>query len=88
MTEEQFEYLHDQGKVPDWWYYQQSKKPMWQKYQEQKDQFYREWEQSRTRERAEKNVRAEQIQMEQEISEQAEVAIQNAIGELLDGFVF
>lgn len=35
MTEQELDYLHDQGKVLDWWYYQKSSKPIWMKWQEQ-----------------------------------------------------
>lgn len=79
MTEEQFEYLHDQGKVPDWWYYQRSNKPMWQKYQEQKDQFYREYEKQKKQEN--KNI------LEEAIINQAEEAIATAVKDLFIDFL-
>ena len=44
MTDEEFEYLHSQGKILDWFYYQKSKKPLWIKWQEQTENLNNELE--------------------------------------------
>ena len=77
MTQKQLDYLHDQGKVPDWWYYQQSDKPMWQKFQEQKDQFYRDYEERQKK----------QEQLEESVRQQAGEAIETALNDLFSDYL-
>ena len=39
MEQWEIERLHEQGKMPDWIYYQQIDKPLWLKVEEQKQNF-------------------------------------------------
>lgn len=79
MTEQELDFWHDQGKVPDWWYYQKSTKPLWMKWQEQTDNFYKEIEQ-RQREK-EKND-----QIEETVKQQIETAVETALNDLFADF--
>ena len=79
MTEQELDFWHDQGKVPDWWYYQKSTKPLWMKWQEQTDNFYKEIEQ-RQREK-EKND-----QIEETVKQQIEAAVEAALNDLFTDF--
>lgn len=75
MTEQELDFWHDQGKVPDWWYYQKSTKPLWMKWQEQEDKF-----------RAEIEEREQQKKLQHEIEIQLEDAVENALENLLEDF--
>lgn len=43
MTQDRIEYLHDNGLMPDRYYYQFSNKPIYQKYNEYKNNFHKEY---------------------------------------------
>ena len=94
MTDDELEYLHSQGKVPDWWYYQKSKKPVWMKWQEQGDKFIKEVEQTYEQRRQEQEKKRQQEQelkrqqeQEREIQDKVEVAVDNALGDLFKDFL-
>ena len=78
MTEQELDFWHDQGKVPDWWYYQKSTKPLWMKWQEQTDNFYKEIKQQKQKE-------SEQ-QIEEIIKQQVEDAIETTLNDLFADF--
>ena len=84
MTDEEFEYLHDQGKVPDWWYYQKSKKPVWMKWQEQTDKFNQELEERQNQKQQDKDMQA---QLEKEVEKQLENAVEKALEHVFKGFL-
>lgn len=86
MTQQQLDYLHDQGKVPDWWYYQQSDKPVWMKWQEQTDKFNRELEERQKKQEQERQEKALEAQVEQEVEEQLETVLDKALGDLFKDF--
>ena len=94
MTDDELEYLHSQGKVPDWWYYQKSKKPVWMKWQEQTDKFKAEIEEREKQKKQEQEKRRQQEQeqkrqqeLEREIQDKVEVAVDNALGDLFKDFL-
>lgn len=84
MTDDELEYLHSQGKVPDWWYYQKSKKPVWMKWQEQTDKFNAEIEE---REKQKKQEQDLQAQVEQEVGKQLEQTVNKALEDLFKDFL-
>lgn len=65
MTEQELDFWHDQGKVPDWWYYQKSTKPLWMKWQEQEEKFLDEIQER-------KNNQEQEKQLESQIAEVVE----------------
>ena len=75
MTEQELDFWHDQGKVPDWWYYQKSTKPLWMKWQEQEDKF-----------KAEIAELEQQKKLQHEIEIQLEDAVEKALENLLEDF--
>lgn len=87
MTQWQLDYLHDQGKVPDWWYYQQSDKPVWMKWQEQTDKFYKEIEERQKKQKQEQEAREQEKELERQIEEQAEEAVEKAFNDLFKDFL-
>ena len=84
MTEQELDYWHDQGKVPDWWYYQKSSKPIWMKWQEQTDNFKAEIEEREKLKRQEQDLQAE---VEQEVGKQLEQAVNKALEDLFKDFL-
>lgn len=82
MTQQELDYLHNQEKIPDWWYYQKSDKPIWMKWQEQTDKFNKEVEQRQ----AKKKEREEEQRQEEEIQKQVETMIEETINDLFKDF--
>ena len=77
MTQRELDYLHEQGKILDWYYYQQSDKPIWMKMQEQTDSFYKEVQERKEKQEQEKLL-------EEELRSQVETVVEKVLGELFD----
>ena len=86
LTQEQIEWLHDNGKMPDWAYFQQNGKTAQQNFVEAtkkarerilKEYYAREEEAKR---------KEEQKQLEKDIEKQIEKGLEKALEELLKGF--
>lgn len=86
LTPEQIEWLHDNGKMPDWAYFQQNGKTAQQNFAEAT---------RRARERILRNYNEQQEQarrkeeekkLEADIEKQVEKALEKALDELLKGF--
>lgn len=86
LTHDQIEWLHDNGKMPDWAYFQQNGKTAQQNFAEAT---------RRARERILRNYNEQQEQarrkeeekkLEADIEKQVEKALEKALDELLKGF--
>ena len=90
LTPEQIEWLHDNGKMPDWAYYQQNGKSAQANFEEQTRKFRadcikRIQEQERRKEE-ERRRKEEEKALEADIEKKAEAAIEKALDELLKDF--
>jgi len=79
LTQSQIEYLHDNGLMPDWAYYQQNGKTAQENYVSQKRKIN---EEMLSKLRAKK----EEAELEKEIEEQVGKAVEKALDELLSDF--
>ena len=79
-VDEELEYLHSQGKVLDWWYYQKSKKPIWMKWAEQTDKFYKEVEER-------KNQELQEQELQNQVETQVKEAVENLLADLVDNLM-
>jgi molecular chaperone GrpE (heat shock protein) len=85
-TQEQIEWLHDHGKMPDWIYYQVNGKSAQENYNEQHKKIlerYRAREEEARRQAEQKKAEAE---LEKEIEAKVEKTVEKVLEDLLKGF--
>lgn len=86
LTPEQIEWLHDNGKMPDWAYFQQNGKTAQQNYVEAtrraKEKILKRYEEQQEEARR----KAEEKKLEDEIEKKLEKAVEKALDDLLKGF--
>lgn len=90
LTQEQLEYLHDIGKMPDWAFYQQDKQSPTMNLQKQTNDF-NEYIMKQKNERQEEAKRKQKERdnkkaFEKDINKQIETAMGKALHGLLEGF--
>ena len=90
LTPEQIEWLHDNGLMPDWAYYQQNGKSAQANFEAQTRKFKADCmkrivEQERRKEE-DRRRKEEEKALEAEIEKKAEAAIEKALDDLLKGF--
>ena len=90
FTPQEIEWLHDNGKMPDWIYYQQNGKSAEENFLAQRRKILAETQQRIDAQRQRELQAQEQKQLEKkleaEIEKQVERAIENALADLLKGF--
>ena len=77
LTQKEIEYLHDIGKMPDWYYYQVNGKSFQENYisiHRQRQQEYKKFMEERQ----------QQKELEKELDTAIEEALEKALGKLLD----
>ena len=83
FTEEELEYYHSRGLMPDWAYYQQSNKPISVKLEEQYQKLI---ERCKAQEEANMAAKEEQALIEKEVERQLQPTLEKALDKLLQGF--
>ena len=90
LTQEQIEWLHDHGKMPDWAYYQQNRKSAQANWEDQHRKImerYRQREAEQRRQAEEKALEKKlEADLEKQIEEKLGKAVETALDDLLKGF--
>ena len=90
LTLQEIEWLHDNGKMPDWAYYQQNGKSAQENFNLQRKKILAEIEQREAERRKREQEAQERKKLEKEleaqVQEQVEQAIEKALAELLKDF--
>lgn len=90
LTPEQIEWLHDNGKMPDWAYYQQNGKTAQQNWEAQHRKIMEKYRQREAEERrkAEEKALEKKLEadLEKQIEQKLEKALEKALDDLLKGF--
>ena len=89
-TQEQIEWLHDNGKMPDWAYFQQNGKTAQQNYVEAtrraKEKILKRYEEQQAEARRKAEEKKLEAELEKKIEKQLEQALEKALDDLLKGF--
>lgn len=86
LTQEQIEWLHDNGKMPDWAYFQQNGKTAQQNYVEATRRARERIMKNYEAQQAEAKRKAEEKQLEKDIEKQIEKGLEKVLEDLLKGF--
>lgn len=90
LTSEQIEWLHDNGKMPDWAYFQQNGKSAQQNYVEATNRARERIMKLYEEQQEESRRKAEEKKMEEELSkkieEKLEKTLEKTLADLLKGF--
>lgn len=86
FTPEQIEWLHDNGKMPDWAYYQQNGKTAQQNYADATRRARERIMKLYEEQQAEARRKEEEKKLEADIEKQVEKAIEKALDKLLKDF--
>jgi hypothetical protein len=86
LTPEQIEWLHDNGKMPDWAYYQQNGKTAQQNYADATRRARERIMKLYEEQQAEAKRKEEEKKLEADIEKQVEKAIEKALDKLLKDF--
>ena len=86
LTQEQIEWLHDNGKMPDWAYFQQNGKTAQQNYVEATRRARERIMKNYETQQAEAKRKAEEKQLEKDIEKQIEKGLEKVLEDLLKGF--
>lgn len=90
LTLEQIEWLHDNGKMPDWAYFQQNGKTAQQNYVEAtrraKEKILKRYEEQQEEARRKAEEKELEKKLEAEIEKKLEKTLEKALDDLLKGF--
>lgn len=89
-TQEQIEWLHDNGKMPDWAYFQQNGKTAQQNYVEAtrraKERILRLYEEQQAKARKKEEEKKLEAELAKNVEKQVEQALEKALADLLKDF--
>ena len=89
-TQEQIEWLHDNGKMPDWAYFQQNGKTAQQNYVEAtrraKEKILKRYEEQQAEVRRKAEEKELEKKLEAELEKKLEKTLEKALDDLLKGF--
>lgn len=83
---EMIEWLHDNGKMPDWAYYQQNGKSADHNLREQRDRFIEKLAERERKIKEKKEQEEMEKEIEKKIEKELDKAVEVALEELLKGF--
>ena len=90
LTPEQIEWLHDNGKMPDWAYFQQNGKTAQQNYVEAtrraKEKILKQYEEQQAEARRKAEEKKLEAELEKKLEKQLEKTLEKALDELLKDF--
>lgn len=90
LTPEQIEWLHDNGKMPDWAYFQQNGKTAQQNYAEAtrraKEKILKRYEAQQEEARRKAEEKKLEAELEKKMEKQLEKALEKALDDLLKDF--
>ena len=90
LTPEQIEWLHDNGKMPDWAYFQQNGKTAQQNYTEAtrraKEKILKRYEEQQAEARRKAEEKELEKKLEAELEKKLEKTLEKALDDLLKGF--
>ena len=90
FTPQEIEWLHDNGKMPDWAYFQQNGKTAQQNYVEAtrraREKILKHYEEQQAEARRKAEEKKLEAELEKKIEKQLEQAIEKALDDLLKGF--
>lgn len=90
LTPEQIEWLHDNGKMPDWAYFQQNGKTAQQNYTEAtrraKEKILKRYEAQQEEARRKAEEKKLEAELEKKMEKQLEKALEKALDDLLKDF--
>ena len=90
LTKEQIEWLHDNGKMPDWAYFQQNGKTAQHNYTEAtrlaKERIMKQYEEQQAEARRKAEEKKLEAELEKKLEKQLEKTLEKALDELLKDF--
>lgn len=86
FTQEEIEYYHSIGLMPDWFYYQQSEKPVSVKLQEQSDKMLARISEQRKAQEAARAAQKAEKEFDKELEAKTEKAVEKALEGVLKKF--